>query len=351
MMSKRILFYTMLLLVFLLFLSSCELFWGQEAPAMTTTATTTTAVTTLPAYPPRAGDIKRADGIVIDGVLDSAYQGSVSIGTRYQDPAYTSDADLIIDPTEAIAMKTIFLGNGVAERPGTSFTLHLLWGIEEGAPYLYIAAVIHDESIKERSDGYMAQPNPWLTDAIEISYHLGGEDIPTIPHGEDTYPTYHNVLVDARKKLPTDHTAAAPNHTAVAAQRSFYFDRIESATARPDESTYVVEVKLPAYTETHTGKPGADLTRQGGEPLGVGDLVCICIELLDLTYLPDGYDNTLPEGNKYKDDWSYSPEGTWAPFENALMPYMYCAGNRNTAYLGTEGAGPAAFRLSGEWAE
>ena len=314
-------------------------------------ATTAAPVTTFPADPPIVGGIKRADGIVIDGVLDEAYAHSVSIGTAYQDPAYTSDPALIVDPTEALAMKTIYQGSAVAERPNTYFTLHFLWGEEGGEPYLYIAAVIHDETIHLRSGEYMSHPNPWLSDAIELSYHLGGEGIPTLPSGEDTYPTYHNVLVDAREKAVSDHSADAPNHTAVAAQRSYYFDKIETATTRPDDVTYVVEMKIPAYTEGHTGKAGVDLARQGGEALEPGDLVLICVELLDLTYLPEGYDDTLPSGDKHKDEWSYSPLGDWARFENDLMPYMYCGGNRNAAYLRTEGVMPVAFRLSAEWAE
>ena len=326
---------------------------ATSTPPVTTAPISTTAapVTTFPADPPIVGGIKREDGIVIDGVLDAAYAASVSIGTRYQAPGYQNDPTLLVDPTEALAMKTIFLGGQVGEVPDTYFTLHLLWGEEDGEPYLYVAAVIHDESINLRSGAYMATSNPWLTDAIELSYHLGGEGIPTLPRGEDTYPTYHNVLVDAREKAVTDHTAAAPNHTAVAAQRSYYFDRIQTATSRPDEVTYVVEMKIPAYTESHTGKAGVDLERQGGEALAPGDLVVICVELLDLTYLPEGYDDTLPSGEKFRDEWSYTPLGDWAAFENALMPYMYSGGNRNAKYLRDEGGAPVAFRLSAEWAE
>ena len=322
-------------------------------PQISSVVTTTSAapVTTFPADPPIVGGIKRAEGIVIDGVLDAAYDKSVSIGTRYQDPAYTTNPDLIVDATEALAMKTIFLGGEVGELPNTYFTLHLLWGEEDGVPYLYIAAVIHDETINLRSGAYMAHPNPWLSDAIELSYHLGGDAVPTLPSGEDTYPTYHNVLVDAREKTAADHTEAAPNHTAVAAQRSYYFEMIESATTRPDDSTYIVEMKIPAYTEGHTGKAGVNLERQGGEALAPGDLVFICVELLDLTYLPEGYDDSLPSGDKHKNEWNYTAQGDWASFENALMPYMYCGGNRNAAYLRTEGVSPVAFRLSGEWAE
>ena len=359
-MKQKSLFLILFSLLFLLALSSCSLYLGEGSATSTAAATTTGAVTTttavttaptdnFPDTPPIVGGIRRADGVVIDGVLDAAYYGSISIGTRYQSDDYLDNPSLIVDPTEAIPMKDIYLGT--AERPNTYFTLYLLWGEEEGEPYLYLAAVIHDETPNERSGAYMANANPWLNDALEISYHLGGDAAPVIPAGENTYPTYHNVLVDAREKTVSDHSAEAPNHTAVAAQRSYYFDKIESATARLDDSTYVVEVKIPAYTETHTGKPGVDLAREGGAPLGEGDLVFLCFELLDLVYLPEGYDDTLPEGEKYENEWKYTPLGDWKAFENDLMPYMYCAGNRDPALLSTEGSGPIAFRLSALYAE
>jgi hypothetical protein len=290
--------------------------------------------------------VPMAEGIVIDGVIDEAYYQGGYIASSYQDPAYTTDKTLLVDPREALAMKTIYQGSEVAERPNTYFALYLLWGREDGVPYVYIAAEIHDETPNLRSSAYMAHPNPWLSDAIELSYAFGGLVAPTIPKKEDTYPTYSNVLVDARVKSVNDHTAEAPNHTAVAAQRSYYFDGIKTATARPDPVTYVVEMKIPAYTESHMGTPGSSLTRYGGPELHAGDRLFLCVELLDLTYLPSGYDDALPEEQKYKDIWSYAPQGAWATFENTLQPYMYCGGNRNAKFLRDEGGAPVTFVLT-----
>ena len=328
---------------------ACELDLGMLGiGGSTTTAATTAAVTTAPPTvqdaplsPLAAGYVLRADGIVIDGVLDDAYLESVSL----------SSAAPSVDPREGIAMTQIYRGDALDADPDTTFTLYFLWGEEGDIPYIYVAAVIHDETPIERSGAYMSYPNPWLNDAIEISYHFGGESAPVIPAGQNTYPTYHNVLVDAREKSAADHSAAAPNHTAVAAQRSYYFDGIVSAASRPDNVTYIVEMRIPAYTESHTGTAGKDLARQGGDALGAGDLLYFCVELLDLTYLPDGYDDHLPTEQKYKDDWSYSPLGAWKSFENDLMPYVYCVGNRVPLYLSSEDGGPAVLQLSARSAE
>ena len=320
-------------------LVACELDLGIGT-GTTTAATTAPPVQDAPLSPLAAGYVLRADGIKIDGVLDAAYLESVSLAS--------ADAD--VDPRDGIAMTRIYRGSALDADPDSSFTLYFLWGEEGGAPYIYIAAVIHDETPITRSGAYMSYPNPWLNDAIEISYHFGGENAPVIPSGQDTYPTYHNVLVDAREKSTADHSATARNHTAVPAQRSYYFDGIESATARLDDVTYLVELKIPAYTESHTGKPGNGLTRQGGEALGAGDLLYFCVELLDLTYLPEGYDDALPTEKKYKDDWSYSPLGAWKSFENDLLPYIYSVGNRTAAYLNSEDGGPAVLQLSARYA-
>ena len=323
---------------------SCELGLGILGTEQSTTAPTTTAAPTIedaPLSPKAAGYILRADGIEIDGVLDAAYLKSASLAS--------GDAD--VDPREGIAMTRIYRGGALAEDPDSDFTLYFLWGEENGTPYIYIAAVIHDETPITRSGAYMSYPNPWLNDAIEISYHFGGESAPVIPSRQDTYPTYHNVLVDAREKSAADHSAAAPNHTAVPAQRSYYFDGIESATARLDEVTYLVEVKIPAYTESHNGAPGNGLVRRGGEALAAGDLLYFAIELLDLTHLPSEYDEALPSEQKYKDDWSYSPLGAWKSFENDLIPYVYSVGNRTAAYLNSANGGPAVLQLSARYTD
>ena len=322
-----------------------------DAPTDTTVATTTTEATTTTAIattaaPQPSTAVPMAEGIVIDGVIDAAYYRGAYIPSAYQDPAYTTDKSLLVDPTVALAMKTIYQGSEVAERPNTYFALYLLWGREDGVPYLYVAAEIHDETPCVRSGEYMANPNPWLNDALELTYSLGGTAAPVIPAKQDTYPTYNTLVADAREKAATDHTEAAPNHTAVAAQRSYYFDGITSAVTRTDEVTYVVEMKIPAYTESFTGTPGPSFVRTGGRELVAGDCVFICVELLDLTYLPDGYDENMPEEDKYADEWSYSPLGDWAAFENTLQPYMYCGGNRNAKFLRDEGGAPVTFVLT-----
>ena len=102
-------------------------------------------------------------------------------------------------------------------------------------------------------------------------------------------------------------------------------------------------MKIPAYTESYTGTPGPTLARTGGDPLASSDLIYLCIELLDLTYLPAGYDDVLPAGDKYKDEWTYSPQGDWKAFEANLYPYIYSVGNRSISALSANG--PIVFQL------
>lgn len=308
--------------------------------APVTTTVTTTAAPTAPLNPKAAGYVMRADGIVIDGVAEQAYYNSVKLSSVYADDPST------VSTKDGFPMYKIYAGSALKELPKPSFTLYALWG-EEGEMserYLYFLIVVKDSTPNTRRGEYMSQGDPWLNDVFELSYHLGGATAPAIPQGDkNTYPTYNNVFVDAREKSVSDHTASTPNHAAVAAQRSYYFDKIESATTRPDDSTYIIEIKIPAYTESYTGTPGPTLLRSGGAPLESGDLIYLCIELLDLTYLPDGYDDKLPSGDKFANEWNYSPQGDWKAFETALYPYVYSAGNRSVSALRKNG--PVVFQL------
>ena len=307
--------------------------------------------------------VLKADGIVIDGVIDPAYLASASITSTVQED-YANDPSLIVNPYEFIGMRQIMKGNNVTSIPNTSITLYLLWGTEKeypmkdgqpdtsaekiDVPYIYVAAKVHDETLNPRAKEYTAHRNAWINDSIELSYSFGGHSVPKLPEVGDTYPTYSTVLADARPKQVADH-GAFPNHTAVDAQKSMFFSGVQTATAHASSQDYVIEFKLPARGETYTGEPGyPEFERIDRGELTAGEFLFFCVQVNDLTYLPEGYDNDMPTGNKYADSdvKGTNPLGDWKEFESNLSPNMYCAGNRNAAYLRTEGAGPAVFQLS-----
>ena len=318
------------------------------------------------------GQVKRADGVTIDGVIDAEYLVSASLSSRYQEGGTGSGtfkpAGVTMgDPYEAINMINIYKGNAITELPDTSVTIYALWGVEnEGtadeATYLYLALDVVDPAVRTRSLEYLSQYDPWLNDNIEIAYKVGGFDVPVLPAKEETYPTYSTVVVDAREKdaLNLD----GKNHSTIPQARSLYFDEIKSAV-KHTSTGYVVELKIPAKSESYTGKYGEEgWERFEGETIGAGEFMFVAIQHNDLVaFGPDddpNYDQNIPKNPdgsvipKYANDADIvagrmSPE--WSSFESALYGYMYCSGNRNMDYLRAEGAGPLVFQFSSELAE
>ena len=310
--------------------------------------------------------VLKAENIVIDGFIDSAYYASAKMSSAPETwtEKNAASAKPSVNYKENIGMVEVpeARGSKVTETPNTSLTLYVLWGEEEVTvegktetwPFLYVAAEVYDETILPRSAAYTAHRNAWVNDSLEFSYNLGGYDIPVIPKGENTYPTYNTVLVDAREKDAADH-AASPNHTAVMAQKSHYFNYIQSATKHVGENRYVMEMKIPARKESYSGTPGNNFERFGGDALQAGEFLFFCVQLNDLTGLPEGYDSIkaydakIPEGDKYDDELALIPaDKAWRDFEDNLAKYMYSSGNRRASYLSLEGNGPTMFQLSSD---
>ena len=305
--------------------------------------------------------VKKAEGIEIDGAIDEAYMHTASISSAYQAPYTGENPAAIVNPYEYIGMTKISNIGNIPVPADTSVTLRVLWGEEEVAgattPYLYVIIDVTDTTNFARTAKYTAYRNAWINDSVEFTYKLGGYNVPVIGDTDpDTYPVYSTVLVDGREKAATD----AGNHTAVFAQQSVFFNDIVSATARKTNG-YIVELKIPAKSESYTGLYGGeDFTKVAGDALEAGEFVFLCLQLNDLTGLPDGktaeqYDAQIDSfvvEDKYPNKWSTTPQGEWADFESAAQQFVYCSGNRNKAYLQTSGAGPAVFQLSEyDWQE
>ena len=306
--------------------------------------------------------VKKAEGVLIDGVIDDAYLNSATITSAYQTPGYDDPTAgiAVVNPYENIGMTKISNPGSIAVPDDTEVTLYVLWGEEAGAPYLYVIVDVVDSTYNPRSTKYTNVRNAWINDSVEFSYKLGGYSVPVLPDGQDTYPTYSTVLADAREKAAADHGVnGTMNHTAVDAQKSLFFDNIQSATARTDDG-YTIELKIPARSESFEGRPGYDdFARTEGANLTAGEYVFLCLQLNDLTGVPAGYASyeeydaqidtfTVP---KYENEWKTNPQGEWIEFESVASQFVYSSGNRNAAYLRTPGAGPAVFQLSDEWAD
>ena len=302
--------------------------------------------------------------IVIDGLVEDAYNNTATITSKYQAPYTGDNAAALVNPYEFVGMTQIHKGANIASVPESSVTLKVLWGEEtvEGAkvPYLYVVIDVTDPTPLARTAKYTAHRNAWVNDSVEFSYKLGGYSIPELPDGQDTYPTYSTILVDGREKTASEHGQnGVYNHTAVEAQKSMFFNSVVSAT-KTTATGYTVELKFLAKAESFVGTPGYDdFNRTAGEALTAGQFVFFCYQLNDLTALPEGfadaaaYDAQIDTFGmpKYKDDWTQTAQGPWATFESNASAFVYSSGNRNKTYLSTPGAGPAIFQLSASYAD
>lgn len=295
--------------------------------------------------------VLKYDGVVIDGVIDEAYKSSASYTTSFQGMEGNALTDPMVDPFAYAAMYELMKPKDTSAQLNLSATFYALWGDKtvngEAVPYVYIAVEINDPTNYARSKDYAELPNPWLNDGLELHYKFGGYEIPTFDSTATAiYPTYSTVVGDSRDKTSaTDQKA----FSAVAAQKSLYFSEIESATKRVDDDTYVIEYAFPAKSESFDGKPGYDgFQRTEGEALTAGEFLFLAYQINDLTYLPDGYDDTLPEGPKYPNEYTYSPVAgsPWDNFEKGVQPNMYIVANGYT-YL-KNGGKPMMFQLSAE---
>ena len=281
--------------------------------------------------------VKRAEGIVIDGIIDDEYRMSAFYTTKFQAMGdrnaaggYYELAGEIVDPYKFAALAQIFRGVEVTEPNNTAdATFYVLWGEEAGVPYIYVAIEVEDETNYARSHEYTSQPNPWTNDSVELYYTFGPAATPDLSNAGDIYPTYNSVMRDSRTGGNTVGGAVA--HSTVVAQRSIYFDEIRSAVQGRDtegDNTYVIEYKFPAKSESFNGTIGyPDFERYEGEALGTGDFIYLACQINDLTGIPEGYDSI--------EDYP---------------SYMACCGNRSKNYLNNPAGGPMVFQLSDEWA-
>lgn len=295
--------------------------------------------------------VLKYDGVVIDGVVDEAYKSSASYTTSFQAMEGNAPSGDLVDPFAFAAMYEVMKPKDSSAQLNLSATFYVLWGNKtvggEEVPYIFVAVEINDPTNYARSKEYAELPNPWLNDGLELHYKFGGYEIPTFDSTATAiYPTYSTVVGDSRDKTSaTDQKA----FSAVAAQKSLYFTEIESATKRADADTYVIEYAFPAKSESFDGKPGYDgFARTEGEELTAGEFIFLAYQINDLTYLPDGYDDVLPEGNKYPNEYTYSPVAgsAWDTFEKGVQPNMYIVSNGFT-YL-KNGGKPMMFQLSDE---
>ena len=312
--------------------------------------------------------VKKADGIVIDGVIDEEYRMSASYTTAFQDfeeiagGAYNLLGD-VVDPYKLAALLKFSRGAEVTEPNNTAdATFYVLWGEEgeEGAkqPYIYVAIEVEDETKHERSAQYVANPNPWINDSVELYYTFGHDVAPDMSNKSETYPTFNCVIRDSR--TGGNVVGGKIQHSAVDAQKSIYFDQINSAVQGRGENdnTYVIEYKFPAKRESYNMEEAGNplFERSEGDALVAGDFIYLACQLNDLTGLPAGYasieeyDANIPTVQKYPNAYTYAPDkdSPWYNFEYDLSPYVASYGNRAIRYMKSEGGAPMVFQLSSE---
>ncbi len=241
----------------------------------------------------------------LDGVLDEAYLQSAYFPFTYD--ATQSAAEYCILQKKS--------GFDAAEPGSITGGLYVLW---DGA-YIYVFATVTDPTSVKRSEAYADTVNPWLNDVLELYYSFGGDPLPRIPAGQDTYPTYKGVSVDAY----------GYNVTAVDAQRSAFFDQLEVRTTHTESDggiTYHIEYKFPAKNESAT-------------VITAGEFATLAVQINDLTAWPSDVDpaDPIPTVEKYPSGvWVESNKAQeWVDYDAKFAPYMQVSSSRHAANQAT----------------
>ena len=246
--------------------------------------------------------VKQANGIVIDGVIDDAYRMSASYTTKYQElgdviysggnPAYYELVGETVDPfLYAAACKT----NGTADT--SSATFYFLWGEEEEGdekvPYIYIAIEVKDSDIDPY---YFESPpsgmsldhwTPWKHDHVELFYSLGDPIKPDV--GYSIFENYVLATFNAEIGQTGWDSRNDPLELTPSNYRSYYYDKMQSATkgrTKAGDDTYVIELRIPARRE---GVLSSE--RVGGDALKPGDFIYFAYTITDDTNVVGNYSN------------------------------------------------------------
>ncbi len=272
----------------------------------------------------------------IDGKADTEYFASAQFRTVFDFDDLAEDEFVIGKVSEASSRVSF----------GATAEIYYLWD----GDYVYICVIVEDSTCFSRSDEYLAQPNPWLNDCIEIYYHLGGKDRPTI-QTTVLYPTYSCFTTDSLGRggfytgnaaLPSGKSLIFKNAAAISAipqQRSAYFKDILCATSRSEAEegegyTYIVEMAIPAKSELVRGPlqgemvDGELLYKKPGEAIVAGDYGYFSLQINDLAQAVPTSIGPQPAGDKYSDVRCRFYNPGWEEYEKAAAPYVSSYSNR-----------------------
>ena len=269
----------------------------------------------------------------MDGKVDAAYLNSAYFKTVSVDSTPEAIAEAVKRADEHTIVLATYAGQtgSTAGRFGAEATIYYLWDDN----YIYVCVKVKDETKFPRSDAYLAQPNPWINDAIEFYYFFGGYDKP-IPTG-DTYPTYSAVTTDAkgRGNKATNKGAAI---SAVTRQQSAFYSDIECAWSETTDG-YIIEYAFPNKQEVlvdENGVLGADGQYHCKEALKdkdgnvvtvkVGEFGYAALQLNDMVQEATG---TIPGENKYGDPRKLDTiTDAWKAYEEENASKVFYASNR-----------------------
>ncbi len=273
---------------------------------------------------------------IIDGQLDEEY---------LQSAFFTSTLDETADPESNCIFTSVTASTATF---GASATVYYLWD----GDYVYVCMVVEDRTFYARSDGYVAQPDPWRNDAAEIYYFFGGHEQPVVS-SNNIYPTYAAFTTDSKGRgdqntglaastIPAGKDLIFTNAkkiSAVPAQRSAYFNEILCSTtlttAEPGQPySYTIEMAIPAKSETlangQNGQPqpdGSVVFKNPGKAITAGEFGFVCIQVNDLSYLPAELPK-VPECDKYIDVIKKEMSQEWKDYEELVNAQVMAYSNR-----------------------
>ena len=200
-----------------------------------------------------------------DGTIGKVAEGSITLDAK-KDPAYeTSGAYLAHNNVKTVNDNKTVASGGAYANPDIKADTWMVWD----GNYIYLLIEVYDNSLTFRSETYIKSGvDAWCNDAVELWYCFE----------QDATPTQNNTRVglsalgdvetkgDGKYALPRSYYPyknSDDKTTGIGGGRSTHYDEIEYAVRNAyydalendlaadgkDKPSYIIEFKIPAYTE------------------------------------------------------------------------------------------------------
>ena len=198
-----------------------------------------------------------------DGTIGKVATGAITLDAR-KDPAYdTSGAYLAHNNVKTVNDSLTVTNNGNYAEPDIKADTWMVWD----GDYIYLLIEVFDNTLTYRSDAYMKSgADAWCNDAVELWYNFEQDATITTNYTRVGLSAMGDIDTKGDGKYALGRSRHAGSLTGIGFGRSTHFDEIEYETRNyiiaesgedisdlstdgDEKPSYIIEFKIPAYTE------------------------------------------------------------------------------------------------------